>query len=396
MAATYKTLDYIDDLRSSDISKAIQIDFVKKDVNPNWKDHINDDNVFHYMALTAEKNDADFPKWDLSASNSPVQTHWLSLSTNITKFNATESLSYDIFSASYFTPYAIKIYDSSGNAIALGTNKVTLFNDFGAIKINDFIAPYSGLYYIDAGWHQGSGIGYEMVSLDIYADTDVRKILLGTNSNDSITGTDGNDTLDGGLGKDTLTGRKGDDTYIFDNNGDKIIEDLDAGTDTVQSSTTYTLGNNLENLELLGVSKINETGNALDNALLGNNGNNILNGMVGNDVLSGGKGSDKLTGGTDADIFKYTSVDDSGITAKTRDTITDFKHSEGDKIDLSGLGFNFIGTQAFSTTDATGELRFDAKTHILSGSTNSDNKPEFSILLSDVKTLVADDLIITQ
>jgi hypothetical protein len=86
---------------------------------------------------------------------------------------------------------------------------------------------------------------------------------------------------------------------------------------------------------------------------------------------------------------------------KTRDTITDFKHSEGDKIDLSLIdtgstlaedqAFTFIGTDAFS---ATGQLRFDAKTKILYGSTDADNQPEFSILLSGVKSLTIADFVL--
>ncbi|MCX7073298.1 MAG: hypothetical protein NTZ70_00560 [Methylococcales bacterium] len=172
------------------------------------------------------------------------------------------------------------------------------------------------------------------------------KSIVGTAGNDSITGTDGDDTLDGGVGKDRLTGGDGDDIYIVDNKGDKVIEELDAGTDTVLSSITYILGNNLENLELLGVSKINATGNALDNELLGNDGNNILNGMVGDDFLIGGKGSDKLTGGKGADTFMFRMddffpADENGdyIFNKSVDTITDFNLKDGDTLNFDGLQF---------------------------------------------------------
>lgn len=129
--------------------------------------------------------------------------------------------------------------------------------------------------------------------------------------------------------------------------------------------------------------------------LVGTDSNNTFSALAGNDTLTGGLGADKLTGGKGADTFAFTNIADSGIITKTRDTISDFKHSEGDKMDLSGLGFtNFVGAQTFSTTNATGQLRFDAKTHILFGSTNADNQPEFSILLSGIKSLVAEDFIL--
>ena len=136
-----------------------------------------------------------------------------------------------------------------------------------------------------------------------------------------------------------------------------------------------------------------------NDVLTGTAKNDTLSALAGNDILIGGLGADKLTGGLGADIFKYTSIDDSGIAVKTRDTITDFKHSQSDKIDLSAIAlpndqsFTYIGTIAFST-DATAQLRLDPKTGILYGSTNADNTPEFSILLSGVKSLVPEDFVL--
>ena len=69
-----------------------------------------------------------------------------------------------------------------------------------------------------------------------------------------------------------MRGGPGNDTYLVDNTGDVVTENSNEGTDTVQSSITYTLGANVENLTLTGTAAINGTGNALDNVLFGNSG----------------------------------------------------------------------------------------------------------------------------
>lgn len=154
------------------------------------------------------------------------------------------------------------------------------------------------------------------------------------------------------------------------------------------------------------------SGLAGNDVIYGLEGNDILNGAtgfdsiiggLGKDLLIGGVGKDNLTGGTGADKFKFAAVTETGITATTRDTITDFKHAQGDKIDLSAIdantalagnqAFSFIGTAAFST-NATGQLRFDALNHLVYGSNDADTAAEFSILLTGVTSLTASDFIL--
>jgi trimeric autotransporter adhesin len=138
-----------------------------------------------------------------------------------------------------------------------------------------------------AGNTLDGGSGNDTLTGDIGNDT-----LLGGAGNDTLLGNTGDDFLDGGAGNDTLTGGLGNDTYVVDSLSDIITENTGEGIDTVKSSISWTLGDNLENLTLTGTSAINGTGNALNNTLTGNAGNNILDGGLGNDLLIGGLGND--------------------------------------------------------------------------------------------------------
>jgi Ca2+-binding RTX toxin-like protein len=134
--------------------------------------------------------------------------------------------------------------------------------------------------------------------------------LNGQGGNDTLNGLAGNDTLNGGAGNDTMTGGTGNDTYVVGSTGDVVTENADEGTDTVQSSITYTLGTNVENLTLTGSSAINGTGNTLDNILTGNSAANTLTGGAGNDTLNGGAGNDTMRGGTGNDTYVVGSTGD--------------------------------------------------------------------------------------
>ena len=98
-------------------------------------------------------------------------------------------------------------------------------------------------------------------------------------------------TLTGNSVANVLTGGAGNDTYIV-GTGDTVIEQAGSGTDTVQSSASWILGNNVENLTLTGGLAIDGTGNGLNNVIVGNGAANALNGMQGADRMSGGLGDD--------------------------------------------------------------------------------------------------------
>ncbi len=131
----------------------------------------------------------------------------------------------------------------------------------------------------------------------------LNNILIGNSGKNTLTGGAGNDRLDGKGGADKMLGGAGDDTYVVDLTTDVITENASEGTDTIESSVTLTLGNNVENLTLTGTAALNGTGNTLNNVLIGNSGSNSLAGAAGNDRLDGQAGADTLTGGVGNDTY---------------------------------------------------------------------------------------------
>jgi len=139
-------------------------------------------------------------------------------------------------------------------------------------------------------------LGFENVTGSAYADT--------------LTGTTGANTIDGGKGADTMTGGAGNDSYFVDSTSDRIVELVDGGIDSVQSSASFTLAADIENLTLTGTGAINGTGNSLANVIIGNAGANSLSGGAGNDTLNAGVGADTITGGSGSDTYVVDNVGD--------------------------------------------------------------------------------------
>ncbi|MDP4300556.1 beta strand repeat-containing protein [Leptothrix discophora] len=198
--------------------------------------------------------------------------------------------------------------------------------------------------------------------------------LTGNSANNSLNAGAGNDTLNGGAGVDTLIGGTGDDLYIVDSTTDTITELIGEGSDTVRSSVTYTLGSNLDNIELNGTGAIVGTGNALANRMTGNAANNSLYGGSGNDTLDGGAGTDTLSGGSGDDTFFVDS---------TTDTLTELAGEGTDAVKCSvsytlATNFEKLTLTGSSSVDGTGNSAVNVITgnvaaNILDGRAGADS-----------------------
>jgi Ca2+-binding RTX toxin-like protein len=189
-----------------------------------------------------------------------------------------------------------------------------------------------------------------------------------------LTGGDGNDSLNGGAGADTLIGGVGNDTYTIDNAGDVTTEALNEGLDLVNSSITFTLGNNLERLTLTGTTAINGTGNGLDNLITGNSVVNILTGGAGNDTLDGAAGADTLVGGVGDDIYVVDNIGD--ITTEVVNEGVDIVNASVTYTVAANIeNLTLTGTTAINGTGNTlvNILRGNAAANTLNGGAGADN-----------------------
>ena len=187
------------------------------------------------------------------------------------------------------------------------------------------------------------------------------------NAGDNVlSGGTNNDTLIGGAGSDTLIGGTGNDTFVVDAVTDVVIENANEGTDLVQSSATWTLSANVENLTLTGTAAINGTGNTLANTLTGNGANNMLvgdagndslNGGSGDDVLNGGSGNDTLYGGSGSDTMLGGTGDDIYSINVAADVVTEYSGEGIDTVQVAfsyALGANVENLTLTSTYTANG------------------------------------------
>ena len=113
----------------------------------------------------------------------------------------------------------------------------------------------------------------------------VENLILTGEANINGTGNALANTITGNTGNNQLRGQGGNDVYVVQNSGDRAIELVNQGVDRVNSSVSFTLGANVEQLVLTGNGAIDGTGNGHDNRITGNGRSNTLTGANGNDVF---------------------------------------------------------------------------------------------------------------
>lgn len=119
--------------------------------------------------------------------------------------------------------------------------------------------------------------------------------LFGFENNDVLLGRNAADTLVGGTGIDEMRGEGGNDTFEVDNVGDQVIENLNQGYDTVNTTlNSYTLGPNVERVNFIGLGNFLGVGNGLNNRFQGSAGNDRFIDVVGADIFGGGQGIDTV------------------------------------------------------------------------------------------------------
>ena len=150
------------------------------------------------------------------------------------------------------------------------------------------------------------------------------------------------------------------------------------GTNSSNSTTDTLNGGDGHDILYGGAGNSILNGGTGNDSLYGGLGNDTLDGGKDNDLLVGGKGDDTLTGGDGADTFIWRA----GDTGK--DTITDFKPTDGDRIDLVDL------LPDAAHNDILSYLKVDTATSTLQISTTGqvNSSPDVTIKLTgvDLKT----------
>lgn len=197
---------------------------------------------------------------------------------------------------------------------------------------------------------------------------------------------------------------------VFSPDGSRVVFQANA-TNLLPGNRSYVSDIYIADLPLGPIGNDDLSGGSGDDRIYGAGGDDRLSGGSGNDVLDGGNendrifgsiGDDRLIGGSGDDVlFGGMGVDtSSGGTGKDRfvflgphtpasnpDVVTDFKHADGDLLDLRQIGvLAWIGDAPFS---ASNQVRATAKgsTTTLEINLDADIAADAAIRLPGVRSL---------
>ncbi|MGF1935798.1 MAG: beta strand repeat-containing protein [Nostoc sp. ChiQUE02] len=190
------------------------------------------------------------------------------------------------------------------------------------------------------------------------------------------------------------------------------VFDANSTQTSLFNKNTVTFLNDLSN-NITGFDNSNDVVNAQggNDTINGKSGNDLLRGGAGHDTLIGGAGNDILVGGAGADRFLYNTNALFALTAVGVDVISDFKHSQGDKIILDKTTFNAIASApgtgfsnandfkiTTSASTSTAKIVYDAVSGQLfynqNGSAAGFGSGGLFATLTDTPTLTASDFVL--
>ncbi len=220
----------------------------------------------------------------------------------------------------------------------------------------------------------------------------------------SVTGGAENDTFVLSDASDTAAGQEGNDLYFINNRYATVIEAVDEGIDTVFTSVSYAMSDNIENLHVKEYvsGAITVWGNTLDNfitldgydqvayggagnddiystclrsEIYGEDGDDSIHGGYNDDILSGGSGQDIIySGGGDDQLFGEAGDDflkgssgDSVLSGGAGDDI--IKGGSGDEVLVGGSGADYmdggggvdLAAYWVATSGVTVDLKFPSR-----------------------------------
>jgi serralysin len=187
------------------------------------------------------------------------------------------------------------------------------------------VGATTGSYTLQGPGLRGSDVRIEGQALaDTIAAVSGANYLRGNDGADSITGGSGFDDINGNVGNDTASGGPGGDWVVGGKDNDLLFGD--DGDDIVYGNLGDDTGD----------------GGTGSDVARGGQGSDSLSGGPGDDWLSGDLGNDTLAGGAGGDVFHT-------FGAAGLDQVTDFRLSEGDRVQLDP-GTQYALTQVSADT----------------------------------------------